>query len=78
VAGQGYLFINPADADKTGIIDGTIVKATSSVGSVTLPAKLSGIVQPGALFVPSHFRESQVGLLLKGSANRVTVKLEKA
>jgi formate dehydrogenase alpha subunit len=78
VAGQGYVVVNPADAAKAGINGGSVVKISSSTGSVSLPAQLSGSVQPGALFVPSHFRESQPGLLLKGPANTVDVKLEKA
>jgi predicted molibdopterin-dependent oxidoreductase YjgC len=78
VVGQGYVTINPIDALKAGIAAGSAAKVSSSAGSVTLPAQLSDIVQAGALFVPSHFRESQAGLLLKGSANTIAVKLEKA
>ena len=78
VAGQGYVAVNPADAAKAVIAAGSMVKITSGVGSVVLPAQLSGCVQPGALFVPAHFRELQAGLLLKDSANTVTVKFEKA
>jgi formate dehydrogenase alpha subunit len=78
VAGQGYVAINPADAAKTGIVDGTVVKVSSAFGAASLPVQLSGNIQTGALFVPSHFRESQAGLLLKGTANTVAVKLEKA
>jgi predicted molibdopterin-dependent oxidoreductase YjgC len=77
VAGQGYVTINPVDAAKAGIADGVICKISSATGSVTLPARLSGTVQAGALFVPVHFRESQAGLLLQGAANTVAVKLEK-
>ena len=78
VAGRCYVEINSADAAKAGIAAGTFVKISSAVGSVSLPAQLSGSVQAGALFVPAHFRESQAGLLLQGSANTVAVKLEKA
>jgi predicted molibdopterin-dependent oxidoreductase YjgC len=78
VAGQCYVEINPADASKAGIAGGTFVRIASAVGSVSLPARLSDSVQAGALFVPAHFRESQAGLLLKGSASTVAVKLEKA
>jgi formate dehydrogenase alpha subunit len=78
VAGQGYVAINPADAAKVGIAAGAIVKISSAAGTTSLPARLSESVQTGALFVPSHFRESLAGLLLKGSANMVTVKLEKS
>jgi formate dehydrogenase alpha subunit len=78
VAGQGYVAINPADAVKAGIAAGTFVKLTSAAGSTSLPARLTGNVQEGGLFVPSHFREPQVGLLLKGAANTAAVRLEKA
>jgi formate dehydrogenase alpha subunit len=78
VAGQGYIAVNPADAAKAGIAAGSSVKISSAAGSVCLTARLSESVQAGALFVPAHFRESQVGLLLKGAAATVAVKLEKA
>jgi formate dehydrogenase alpha subunit len=78
VAGQGYVAINPADASKTGIAAGTFAKITSAFGSTSLPARLTDSIQAGALFVPAHFRESQAGLLLKGAAASVAVKLEKA
>jgi predicted molibdopterin-dependent oxidoreductase YjgC len=78
VAGQCYVEINPADAAKAGVVAGTCIRITSAAGSVSLPAQLSGSVQAGALFVPAHFRESQAGQLLKGSASTVAVKLEKA
>jgi formate dehydrogenase alpha subunit len=78
VSGQGYVVINPADAATAGIAAGAVVKISSGAGSASLPAQLSTDVLAGSLFIPSHFRESQVGLLLKGSANTVAVKLEKA
>jgi len=78
VAGQGYVAVNPADAAKAGIESGAFVRLTSSVGSASVPVRITDAVQPGALFVPSHFRESQAGLLLSSAANTVTVKLEKA
>ena len=78
VAGQGYIVINPADAAKAGIAEGVVVKVSSACGSASLPVQLSDSVQVGALFVPVHFRESQAGQLLKGSANTVAAKLEKA
>ena len=77
MAGQSYVEINPADAAKVGIAAGTFVRVTSAAGSVSLPARLSAGIQAGALFVPAHFRESQAGLLLKGCASTVAVKLEK-
>jgi formate dehydrogenase alpha subunit len=78
VAGQGYVTVNPADAANAGISSGAAVKLISAAGSTTLSARLSDSVQPGALFVPSHFRESPSGQLLKGPANTIAVTLEKA
>jgi formate dehydrogenase alpha subunit len=78
VAGQGYVEINSADAAKTGITVGAVVRISSATGNASLPARVSENVQAGAVFIPSHFRESQAGLLLKGSATTVAVKLEKA
>jgi anaerobic selenocysteine-containing dehydrogenase len=75
---QGYAVINPADALKAGIADGATANISSPVGRVTVPARLSGDVQPGALFVPAHFHETQAGHLLTGAANVVAAKLEKA
>ena len=78
VAGQGYVAINPADASKAGIVGGAIVKISSEADTISLPARLSESLQAGALFAPSHFRESLAGLLLKGSANTVAVTLQKS
>jgi formate dehydrogenase alpha subunit len=78
VSEQGYVVINPADAAAAGITEGTTITVSSVVGSVTVPARLSNDVQPGALFVPAHFHETQAGLLLTGATNMVAVKLEKS
>ena len=78
VAGQAYVSVNPADAARIGLAAGATAKVTSEVGSVALSIQLSENVQTGALFVPSHFRESLAGILLKGSANTAAVKLEKS
>jgi formate dehydrogenase alpha subunit len=77
VAGQGYVVINPVDASKAGIAGGTVVKVSTPVGSVSLPVQLSDSIHVGALFIPSHFRESHPGLLLSGAANTAAAKLEK-
>jgi formate dehydrogenase alpha subunit len=78
VAGEPFLEINPADADRAGISAGSDVKVISSLGSVTLKARISNAQQPGTLFVPTHFREAQVNLLTSGASATVAVKLEKA
>ena len=78
VAGQAYVEICGPDAAKAGISVGDDVKLSSSLGSITLTARVSDGLQPGQLFVPAHFREARVNLLASGAAGAVAVKLEKA
>ena len=78
VSPAGYLELHPADAAALGVVDGGTVKVSSAVGAVTAPARISGKLQPGLLFAPSHFRELNANALLKGNCNMVEVKVEKA
>ena len=77
VSPEGYLEIHPEDASRLGIADGAPLKVSSSAGSITGPARISGRLQPGLLFAPAHFRELNANALLAGSANLVGVKVEK-
>jgi formate dehydrogenase alpha subunit len=78
IAGEAYVEIAGLDAAKAGIVAGADVKVSSSLGSIMLKARVSNSVQPGSVFVPSHFREAQVNLLTRDAAGTVSVKLEKA
>lgn len=78
VAPEGYVEIFTADAVRLGIADGATVKVTSAAGSISGKARVTGRLQPGLLFAPYHFRDLNVNSLLEGSANLVTVKVEKA
>ncbi|MBK5277202.1 MAG: molybdopterin-dependent oxidoreductase [Desulfuromonadales bacterium] len=77
VAGSCYAEICFVDAAKAGIAANDNVKLSSALGSIVLPAKLSDAQQPGSVFVPAHFREAQVNLLLKNAVGTVSVKVEK-
>ncbi|HBG04677.1 MAG: NADH-quinone oxidoreductase subunit G [Geobacteraceae bacterium GWC2_58_44] len=78
VSPAGYVELHPVDATALGIVEGGAVKVSSAIGAVTAPARISAKLQPGLLFVPSHFRELNGNALLKGSCNLVEVKVEKA
>lgn len=78
VAPEAYLEIFKSDAANTGIANGDAVKVSSASGSIVLKAKISEDVQPGLLFVPSHFRDTHVNLLTKNMAGAEAVKIERA
>jgi formate dehydrogenase alpha subunit len=77
VAPEGYVELFTADAVRLGIADGATVKVTSAAGSISGKARVTRRLQPGLLFAPYHFRDLNVNSLLEGSANLVTVKVEK-
>lgn len=54
-APEGYVEINPIDAQKLEIQMGNIVKVTSKRGSIQVPARITDIVKPGAIFIPFHY-----------------------
>jgi formate dehydrogenase (NADP+) alpha subunit len=78
VSPTGYLELHPSDAAALGVVEGGAVKVSSAGGALTATAKISGKLQPGLLFAPSHFRELNANALLKGGCNLVEVKVEKA
>jgi len=78
VSPAGYLELHASDAAALGVVEGGTVKVSSASGAVTATAKISGKLQPGLLFAPSHFRELNANALLKGGCNLVEVKVEKA
>jgi formate dehydrogenase alpha subunit len=78
VAPAGFVELHPSDALALGVVEGGAVKVSSGIGALTAPAKISGKLQPGLLFAPSHFRELNANALLTGGCNLVEVKVEKA
>jgi formate dehydrogenase alpha subunit len=78
VSAAGYVELHHSDAVALGIVDGGQVKLTSAAGSLVGTAKVTSSLQPGLLFAPSHFRELNANGLLRGNANLVEVKVEKA
>jgi formate dehydrogenase alpha subunit len=77
VAPGGYIEIFSGDALRLGIADGENIRVISATGSMTGKARVTSRLQPGLLFAPHHFRDLKANSLLKGSANIVSVKVEK-
>jgi assimilatory nitrate reductase catalytic subunit len=52
-----HVEINPLDAEKLGVTDGARVEVRSRRGRAEAVALVSGIVQPGQVFMPMHFAD---------------------
>ncbi|MDQ7782498.1 MAG: molybdopterin-dependent oxidoreductase [Desulfomonilaceae bacterium] len=72
---EGYVEINPQDADALDIGDGERVEVRSPVGSFVAPVKYSGRVSPGMVYVPANFPELGVYRLFEENTTVCRVKL---
>lgn len=61
--GEELLEVNPEDAARLGISEGSAVRVSSRRGQVVLRATLSTGVPRGAVFMTFHFREARANLL---------------
>ncbi len=77
VAAAGYVELHLDDARRLGIADGGAIKVSSAGGSLVAHARVTEAAQPGLLFAPYHFRDLVAAGLLTGSANLVSVTVEK-
>lgn len=59
----GYIEINTKDAEKLGIIDGEIVKASSRRGEIEIPARVTDDIKEGITNIPMHFTECPANML---------------
>jgi predicted molibdopterin-dependent oxidoreductase YjgC len=84
---EGFLELNPEDADTFGISEGDEVKVASRRGEVKIKAMVTDRVNPGVLFLPFHFLEDDVNALTNPAFDPIAkipelkvcaVKLEKA
>jgi predicted molibdopterin-dependent oxidoreductase YjgC len=66
-----FVEINPADAEKLGIVDGETVQAISRRGRISLAAQLTEKVGAGLLFIPFHYREAAVNLITNDALDPV-------
>jgi formate dehydrogenase alpha subunit len=63
VSPEAYIEINPADAQRLAIEDGTSVKVSSRRGSILVKARVSKWPRAGVVFIPFHFKEAAANTL---------------
>jgi formate dehydrogenase alpha subunit len=68
VSPEAYVEINPADAQRLAIEDGTSVKISSRRGTILVKARVSKLPGVGVVFVPFHFREAAANALTSSTA----------
>ena len=65
---NGYVDINPSDAQELGVNEGDILLLSSRRGEMEAQARLTDMVKPGTLFLPIHFGESPTNVLTNAEA----------
>jgi len=84
---EGFLEMNPGDAEKLGVAQGDTVSVTSRRGTVTLKTAVTDRVGEGLLFMAFHFLESNANILTNPAMDPIAkipefkvcaVRLEKA
>jgi formate dehydrogenase major subunit len=60
---EAFIGIHTEDAVELGVSEGDFVQVSSRRGRVTIKVRVSGREQPGAVFMPFHFREAAANLL---------------
>ncbi len=63
IAGEGFIEMNFADADKLGIANNETVKIVSRRGEITAKARVGKKVSEGETWMPFHFPDSPVNVL---------------
>jgi formate dehydrogenase alpha subunit len=62
---EGFVEVNPNDAENYNIKDGEVVAISSRRGSIRIKAKVTEMTKPNVIFIPFHFFEA--------AANKLTI-----
>jgi formate dehydrogenase alpha subunit len=62
-AGEAYVELNPADADKLGVRQGDVIRIRSRRGKIDIKARISRRVAEGIVFIPMHYREAAANVI---------------
>ncbi len=60
---EGYIEINPEDAEALKIKDGSFISVESKRGKIKIKAKITERVGKGVVFIPFHFAETAANIL---------------
>ncbi len=72
IYGEALAEVNPEDAARLGIQEGSLIKITSRRGSIEVRATLSERSQVGTIFIPYHFAEVPVNNLTLNHLDRLS------
>jgi len=78
VAPEGYIAVNPQDAEAKGFKDGDKVRVTSATGTAVAPLKITDTLPEGLLFAPYHFAGTNIQQIIPTGANIASVEITKA
>ncbi len=68
---EGFIEINPVDAEKIGIKDGDVIKVSSRRGSISIKVKITEDIRTPLLFIPFHFAEAPANILTNPSLDPI-------
>ncbi len=68
--------VNPADAERLGLVEDELVRVSSRRGSITTRITVTERVPPGTMFMTFHFKESPVNELTNAAGDPVTMTAE--
>jgi len=71
IYGEESVEINPVDAQKLGVSEGTLIKLTSRRGSITAKANVTDRVPPGMVFTSFHFAELAINTLTNAARDPI-------
>jgi len=78
VAPPSCLELDPVDAARLGLTEGTAVVVKSANSSINSKVRISDRLQPGLVFATYHSAELNAAALLAGNANTIAVSISKA
>jgi formate dehydrogenase alpha subunit len=71
VVSEGFVQINPVDAERLGIQTGQRISVASRRGSIDIKAEVTDGIRPGTVFIPFHFAESAANMLTNTAVDPV-------
>jgi len=71
IAPAGYVELNREDALQMTVVPGDQVRVTSESGSLVTPAKVSAAVPRGFVFIPNHYQDTALNVLVPNNTDPV-------